>query len=508
MAAQNNTAMSITLAVFILLTLVFGFFLYSNSQHSATLQTQLDSKTKEASDNASAVRTKDEQLLQLQQLIGSTGEPDEIVVTMNKKMADSAGDGASAANLDGALTKTVTDRDIQTFAASDRLTQLNDKNRILAETVKNMEDQIKSQSDKVAEVEERLRQQEVQHSEDLASREAQIADLRDERNKLQADFNTYRAQTGRQIEDLQDDISQKRNAIVALRQKLFQQEDLSFDRADGAIRTVDRDKGKMGICYIDLGERDELQVGTTFSVYTQSNNGVGRRNTEDVKGKIEVVSIMGPHLSEARIIAQDITRPISANDPIYSPLFTSGQQLEIAIAGLLDFDGNPGSDIDEFRRIVRGAHAKIAIQTNEVGELMDGDGNPLQTDDIKTQISEKTRFLIIAETGESSDTEDAVKQAIYRKIQQNANEMREAALSNGVYVISLGSFLEYIGYSRKKLAWNPIDPFPATLSNGAKSSTVNGALKSRQSSAAISGAYSGRRKANSTSTGQVSGLYR
>jgi hypothetical protein len=270
------------------------------------------------------------------------------------------------------------------------------------------------------------------------------------------------------------------------------------------ISFVDQDRL---ICYIDLGVRDELQVGTTFSVYTKSNNGVGRRNTEDVKGKIEVVSLMGPHLAEARIVEQDLGRPVSAEDPIYSPLFTAGQQLEIAVAGLLDFDGNPGSDAEEFRRIVSGARARIAVQTNELGDLVDQDKQSLQPDDLKTKISEKTRFLVVGDTGDSTDTQDPVKQAIYRKIQQNAEKMKESALSNGVYVISLSSFLEFIGYSKKRLAWTPTDPFPARLSNGARSTSVNAGLGSRESSGAISGAYSERRKPNPPSTGAVSGLF-
>lgn len=507
MAAQNNTGMVITLACFVLLSVILGVFTWLTVSHNDQLQAQLNDKTKEATDAAAAYRDQDTQVQVLKTLIGRPGETDEVVAGMQTTMTTlaAAADGSAVQpNLDGALTKTATDRDVQAYSASDRLTQLNQKTQELQQTIERKDAEIKSHQDAAAKSEATLRQKETQHSEELASRQQQIDELREERNQLQAEYNTYKAQKSREIEDLLADISQKRNAIVVLRQKLFEQEDLSFDKADGAISFVDQNKL---ICFVDLGERDELQIGTTFSVYTKSNNGVGRRNTEDVKGKIEIVSIMGPHLAQARIVQQDLGRPIAALDPIYSPLFSSGQELQVAVAGMLDFDGNPGSDMDEFRRIVNQARAHISVQTNEVGDLIDEDRNALQPDDLKTRITEKTRFLIIGDTGESSDTQDPVKQAIYRKIQQNADRMKESALSNGVYVISLGSFLEYIGYSRKRLAWSPTEPFPGKLSNGAKSSSVNAGLGSRESSAAISGAFSSRKKVNATSTGHVSGLY-
>ena len=507
MAAQNNTGMVITLACFVLLSVILGVFTWLTVSHSDQLQAQLNDKTKEASDAASAVRDHDTQIQALKQLIGRTGETDEVVAGMGTRMAAlaAAADGsATEPNLDGALFKTATDRDVQAYSASDRLAQLEQKTLELQQTIQRKDAEIQSHQAAAAKAEDTLRQKETQHSEELSSRQRQIDELREERNQLQAEYNTYKTQKSREIEDLQDDITQKRNAIVVLRQKLFEQEDLSFDKADGEVSFVDQNKL---ICFVDLGERDELQIGTTFSVYTKSNNGVGRRNTEDVKGKIEVVSIMGPHLSQARIVQQDLGRPIAAQDPIYSPLFSSGQQLEIAVAGMLDFDGNPGSDLEEFRRIVNGARAHISVQTNEVGELIDENRNPLQVDDLKTKITEKTRFLVIGDTGEGSETEDPIKQTIYRQIQENAEKMKESALSNGVYVISLSSFLEYIGYSRKRLAWSPTDPFPGKLANGARSSSVNAGIGSRESSAAISGTFSGRKKSNATSTGNVSGLF-
>lgn len=81
----------------------------------------------------------------------------------------------------------------------------------------------------------------------------------------------------------------------------------------------------------------------TFSVYAKDNGGVGRRQGDgDIKGKIEVVELVGSSEAKARIVKQKRSDPPAAGDPIYSPLFWPGQKIQIAVVGLLDFDGNPG----------------------------------------------------------------------------------------------------------------------------------------------------------------------
>lgn len=508
MAAQNNTGLVVTLSCFVLLTVILGVFMYMTSSHNAQLAQNLEVKTKEASDASAAVRTLTADLDRLKQKsvrVPDEKNTDQLITGMSELIKATAGDGAASdLNLESALVKTGVDRDLQKHSSDDRQRQVIQRTQDLQQTIQRKDAEIKSHQDAALKSEQTLRQNETQHSEELSSLQKQINELRTERDALQAEYSTFRSTKNREIEDLQQSITSRGETIVRLRQRLFEQEDLSFERADGFVTFVDQDRM---ICYIDLGERDDLQIGTTFSVYTKSNSGVGRRNTEDVKGKIEVVSLLGPHLAEARIVTQDRIRPLSANDPVYSPLFSSGQQLQIAVVGLLDFDGNPGSDSDEFRRIVSNAGARITIRTNDIGDLIDQAGEPLSVDDIKRKVSEKTRFLVVGDTGEESDTTDVTKREIYAKLNNRANAMKEAAQNHGVFVINLSSFLEFIGYTKKRLAWTPTDPFPGKLANGAKSRNVTAGLGDRTSSAVISGAFSSRGKASTSSSGHVSGLF-
>lgn len=505
MAAQNNTGLVISLSCFVLLSVVLGVFMYLTVTDNSLLTTQLATKTKEASDNASTVRSQLAEIDTLKDRIGQPGEVDEIATSVNNLIASVASNGTSTdLALTGALSRTAVDRDSHNITATTRQQLLDNKTRELQETIQRKDAQVASHQKAAEDAEAALRQKEAQHSEELEARKKEIDELRAERNNLQEEYSRLKVDTTNALEEKDELIKTQRATLVKLRNDLFKRDDISFDRPDGLLTFVDQNRMT---CYLDLGSRDELRVGTTFSVYVKNNSGVGRQNREDIKGKIEVISLMGPHLSEARIVSQDPGRPLAAEDPIYSPLFSAGQKLEIAVAGLLDFDGNPGSDMDEFRRIVEGSGARISVQTDVEGGLIDHDRNAVQLTDLHARITEKTKFLVIADVGESADTTDPYKMAIYKKLQNVKYEMNALADANGVYVVSLTNFLEYIGYSRKRLAWSPTEPYPARLVNGAKSTSITAGLGERASSAAISGAFSPKTTSRATSTGRVSGLY-
>jgi hypothetical protein len=205
-------------------------------------------------------------------------------------------------------------------------------------------------------------------------------------------------------------------------------------------------------------------------------------------------------------VDQKVSDPLASGDPIYSPLFWPGQKLQIAVVGMLDFDGNPGSDREEFKRIVSGAGAEIALEINDEGKIIGKSGEELSASDIPNRITSATRFLLVGDLGDES-TADTAQKEIYNRIRSHKEDMTDAAENNGVYVLSLSSFLDYIGYTSKRLVFTPTKRFPGVLANGAKSGAVNGALGSRESSGTTSGAFSKRRSRPMISTGTTSKLY-
>ncbi len=509
MASKDSNGLVISLSIFVLLTIGLGVAWYMTWAHSADVQRQLTASQDAERNSKGTIQDQITQLNVLKQVIGH-GSPDsptdEVVTGVRAEIAALAGDGsASAQSLEPAMIKNATDRDVNIAAATERLLLAQAKADELTAAIANHENTMKSLQTQVAEKEEELRKKEALHGEQLGAREKQIDELKITVREEQDKFTTLQTQSSRQIEELENDIREKREALIVLTQKAREQADMSYEREDGRLVFVDQSSLTGSI---DLGSRDELRVGTTFSVYKKNNSGVGRRSNEDIKGKIEVIKITGDHNAVVRIVEQLPGNPLAKEDPIYSPIFASGQKLEIAVAGLLDFDGNPGGDRDEFIRLVSGANAKIAIQISDSAELVDQDKNPLtEADPIGTLITEKTRFLIIGDLGETNQTQDSVKQALYQKMQQNASKMKNAALNHGVHVLSLSSFLEYIGYSRKNIAFKPGDKFPGFLPNGGLSPTVSSKPRQVPSGASVSGIFSNPGRKPQASNAAVSALY-
>jgi hypothetical protein len=507
MASKDSNGLVISLSIFVLLTIGLGVAWYMTWAYSADVQRQLATAQAEKTAAEGNLRTTLDERKALLDLIGNSGETDEVVVAVKAEIAKRASDGSSSAlPLQTAMIKTATDRDVSTVAATERQVLLEAKAAELAAANQKHIETMKSLQTQVAEKEEELRKKEALHGEQLNALNKQIDDLGKEKNDAENKYTTLDTQTKRQIEVLELDIREKREALIVLTQKAQELEDLSFEREDGRLVFVDQSSLTGSI---DLGSRDELRVGTTFSVYKKNNSGVGRRSTEDIKGKIEVIKITGDHSAVVRIVDQLDGNPLAKEDPIYSPIFSSGQKLEVAVAGLLDFDGNPGGDRDEFTRLITGANAHIAVQISDEAKLVDQDKNELaEADPIGTLMNEKTRFLIIGDLGESNQTQDTVKQALYQKMQQHAAGMRKAALNNGIRVVSLSSFLEYIGYSRKNIAFLDGNVFPGILNNGALSKTITSSPRRASSTSGVSGLYANPKRQPAASNGATSALFK
>ena len=513
---QQKNGSVLFLSFFVFLTLLFGGLWYYTWAGTTKQQTDLDQAMKSRTEAEAALRRVTDERDTLRQLIGRPdsdvgrmGDDSDatIVSQISKwlKTPELSDLTAAASSLETALRKTLNDRNMQAASATSRQIDLQNKIQDLRNTVAAKDAEIGVHKEARQQAENDKAAIEAQHSEELSRINQEFDEVRDSLAQLQDEFQTLREDADLEIGLLEADIRDKRVALVSMRTRLLEREDLSFDKPDGLIANVDHVRD---LAYINLGSRDELQIGTTFSVYEAANSGVGRRNTEDIKGRIEIIDIIGQHLAEARITSQD--RPIAKDDPVYSPVFTSGLKVEIAVAGLIDFDGSAGSDRAEFLRMVTTSGARVAVQIDDVGEYIDQFGNPMSDADAENSISEKIRFLVIADQGTSLNEEDSLdtaKKAIYRRIQQKTTRLQDAALEHGVYVVSMSSFLEFLGYSRKRIAWRPGQDFPMKLSNGGASTSVNAALGNRISAGVTSGRYARRKRPNTYSTGQTTKLY-
>ena len=333
-----------------------------------------------------------------------------------------------------------------------------------------------------------------ERDEQFAALQAQIGKLRSDNNQLQVELEQEKDAREKERKTLNDKIGN----LIAINQKLYEElqtiKKETFDVADGYIRRIDN---VSGIVWLNIGDADFLKPRMTFSVYGKETPGIGR-TVADIKGKVEVTRIIDAHLSEAKVIQEDIYRPMSPGDAIFTPLWSPGRAEKFAAVGIIDMDGDGKSDRDLF-------HAEMAVRGADIAtEVTDkGERNP---SDVK--IDESFKFLILGKIPDPNDAITPEEKSIATAIMSHNREMREEARLHGIRVVNVSEFMDYIGYKPKQRLFRPGEDRPFTLKAGAASTGINESLGDRASSGQTGGNYS-RNKAlpAPSAAGQTSKLF-
>jgi hypothetical protein len=283
-----------------------------------------------------------------------------------------------------------------------------------------------------------------------AEKEAQVAKIQALLDKAQQDlaaerasFNDARQAIERQRQDLVktlDDERQSKEKAVAdaetkvqkaqseladsetSRNRLLEERALespSFDVADGRVTYVNQATQTV---WINLGEADSLRRQITFSVFDSSESDAGKAAK---KGSIEVTRILGEHLAEARITADDKRNPILPGDQVFSQVWQRGKQLRFAFTGLIDLDGDGVSDLQQAKDLV-------SLNGATVDAALEDDGS------VQGALTVNTRYLVLGEYP-NEPSKSAVREGF--------NTMSSDAAKKGVEAISLDEFMSQMGYN-------------------------------------------------------------
>ena len=319
----------------------------------------------------------------------------------------------------------------------------------------------------------------------------EIAGVRSQLNAATDELAQEKESREKERKTLNSQISGLEIRIDILKDKIDNLEKLSFEVADGVIRRVEPASGTV---WISLGEADYLKPRMTFSVYAKENLGVGR-GQEDIKGKIEVTRILGPHMAEAKVIEEDLYRPMVSEDLIYTPIWSPGLIEKVAVIGDIDLDGDGRSDREQFHQMMTVAGCVIDNEVNDAGERVPEEG----------KITVQTRFLVKGNIPELQDVTGEEDKAKVHKILRNYDDMQKEARSNGVRVIKLNDFLAYIGYHNKRRTYLPGQERKYNLKAGSASESTKDISGDRSSNGNVSGAYSkGRQTPQQQSDGNNS----
>jgi hypothetical protein len=193
---------------------------------------------------------------------------------------------------------------------------------------------------------------------------------------------------------------------------------------------------KLGrLAYINVGSADNVKPKLTFRIVGASLD--GKPGAE--KGSLEVVQVMGPRQSQARVteVIDPNREPIMVGDLLYNLSWSPTMQKHVAIAGVIDLADEGKDRTDEF---VRGLKERGVV----VDAYVD-----LKDQTIKGEITRTTEYLIIGPLPQddkikmSKDKEDSY--------QNKVKELTNAAKTHGATPVPLREFLTLVGFRVPKV---------------------------------------------------------
>jgi hypothetical protein len=251
-----------------------------------------------------------------------------------------------------------------------------------------------------------------------------------ERNRENEEFTEKIAKLEKKSKDKDLEVTALADQLVLNKTK---NNDLGKNiRPDYKIVSIDRTGA---LPYINVGHGDRVNPQDTFSIHGIGTDG---RPVPEIKGTLEVINVVGEHLSQCKILTVKDTNknPILKGDVLYNPTWNPNARKRIAIMGIVDLTGDGKDQIYE-----------LITQLERQGVLVDAFLDPATLEIRNTPgISPKTDLLII---GDGIDSVKAPRGIINEKMNQltkSINEMRLSAKENGVISVDLRKYLEMSGY--------------------------------------------------------------
>ena len=473
-ASSKPTAVHFSLVFFVMTTLILALVCYLVAKESSDRLARAERAADELATANTALNRALDEMKGMKRLLGyedaptvgleGDDNPDSLRGRLTQALLtygrDSVQPSLQSPNVDATLRSLRSA--LNTAMASNQQAQEN-----VEAMTRQLEEERSTHVNRASELQTSQESSEEQLSTLVATRNEQLAEKDQEIDRFRRQFQTEQ----REKESLQDELAavrQEKDEQIAelerivrfMRQQLDELEDMSFDVADGVIRRVDNTTRTV---WINLGSQDNLREQVTFSVYQKNHDGFGRGRA-DIKAKIEVTKIRGPKLAEARIIDEDISRPIQAGDPIYSPAWTKGGREYFSFVGILDMNGDGVSDRQQLHNVLDNAGARVEVEVNDLGQLVPEDGT----------LTEKTKYLVVGEIPDPTQFpgSDVEKQEQIQAISNYHEQLTREALRKGIKIVRFRDFLNYMGYEPQQQLYIPQESGNFTLKHGARSAST------------------------------------
>lgn len=508
-SSSKPTAVHFFLAFFVLASVILGAFVYKFQGDLRISKVEAD-KSRDEKETANKAANK--ALTEIEALKTGIGHLDERVGegdnepnTVRKGITDDMARYApdvAAKNYSNALQKLAEALKNRTDEHNTLRASLDDEHKSFLNLKDEYEKKLAEQKDARDRADAGLVKSIKDKEEELNKKLRDIADLQKAITEVQLKLEQETTAWTEKEKKLQGEISTQASTIALQKRELELVSRQSFEVPDAQITWVDYGNK---LVWIDIGSDENLPLQQTFSVYKKSHSGIAR-GPEDVKGRIEIVRILGPHRAEARILKDNIYYPMAAGDPIHSTLWSAGRQEQFSIVGFVDADGDGESDRAWFHDAVAVAKAVIDNEVDDHGNLL-VNGQPSATGE--PNITNKTKFLILGTIPDIGAETNQQKLLEFRKIVDLKKLMIKQAEQSGVEIISLQTFKQFSGAEKPKRVRKPGDLNNLELLKaGAQSTTTGETIGKREAAGTVSGAYGNKTIKPKTSTGQTSKLFK
>jgi hypothetical protein len=322
-------------------------------------------------------------------------------------------------------------------------TQVADERKELTTLAARVDQQLKDHAKDLSELKSRFNEQVANFLKQLqvhaSSDEKHVADVKkltDEFQQKNDEFTALIDKKTTEITGVRGQLARALDDVATLKGELNALSDWNLQRPDGRILSVNVAQKKV---VINVGRSDNLRLNLRFAVFPRQTNDPGTTSVEKGQRKawIEVTQFVQDTLAEARIVSDDIKRPILDGDVIFTPLWSPGERERYMIAGDFDVDGDRKRDNELIRTLVEMSGGEVESELSiHTRWLLLGDR---PTDSLAAQAYDKLRadavrqhikIMTLPEFSEYTDTRElqrlAVKQERSEVLSNRTGEPRRA----------------------------------------------------------------------------------
>lgn len=291
-------------------------------------------------------------------------------------------------------------------------------------------------------------------TEQQKTHEKELADLHRKIQSLNQALSEAKKQRDQSVQDVQETLSRSKEELqqdLTEKEKKLEEAVLELAEKDKKIRRLEEELRKLhgsrrtdvlnaadgqiekiahpaGVCYVNLGRKDNVQPGMTLAVYPR-----GGVKKDNVKGSLVVVNVEDD-FSECRITREDKNSPLVVGDEVANIVYHPVRKHVFVVRGLFDLEGtgNPS-----------------AIGTEQVKDIIRKAGGI-----VEDEVGYQTDYIVLGEEPEkpSRPEEDAPASAhrAYRKQLRQYREfqaLKESASAMRIPILNTNRFLLLTGYT-------------------------------------------------------------